>query len=114
MNYNTIIQKCTQASKYARGKRDFTHAIIRIDGRIRYFDERQFRELMVAVAQMTDDEYQDFCNTVIIYNGPTVKKSTGIITINRDGCLNSPFQDGFLSYASDLVLSLLKWKALHQ
>lgn len=114
MNYNTIIQKCRQASKSARGQRCFTHAVIRIDGRIRYFNERQFRELQAAVPQMTDDEYQDFCDTVIIYNGPTVKKSTGIITINRNGHLDSPFQDGFLSYIDDLVISLLKWELLHQ
>lgn len=74
---------------------NFTKCAVRINGKVEYLSEREIRALQVAVIDMSDDEYNNFCNSVIIYNADTVKRSDGTITINKDGYLEDSFHPGF-------------------
>ena len=86
-NINRTINECCKDGA-------FRHAVVRVNGKIEYFDEVQMRAMQILVMQMSDEEYQDFCNSVVIYNGRTVKSSTGTIIIKRDGRLNNSFISG--------------------
>ena len=98
-NINRTINECCKDGA-------FRHAVVRVNGKIEYFDEVQMRAMQILVARMNDEEYQDFCNSVVIYNGMTVKSSTDTITILRDGRLNKSFTDGLYSANGELSLQL--------
>ena len=100
-NINRTINECCKDGA-------FRHAVVRVNGKIEYFDEVQMRAMQILVARMNDEEYQDFCNSVVIYNGMTVKSSTDTITILRDGGLNKPFTDGLYSANDELSLQLFR------
>lgn len=91
---------------------EFRHCIVRIDGKIEKFDELHFRALQVAVAKMNDEDYEDFCKNVKIFNGPNVHSSDDTITILRDGRVDKPFKSGFLDATDNLVMTLLRMKAV--
>lgn len=84
----------------------FTKCAVRINGTVCYLSEREIRALQVAVIDMSDDEYNDFCNSVIIYNADTAKRSDGTITINKDGYLENGFHPGFYDVNDKLSLCL--------
>lgn len=84
----------------------FTKCAVRINGKVEYLSEREIRALQVAVIDMTDEQYADFCNSVIIYNADTVKRSDGTITINKDGYLEDSFHSGFYDVNGRLSLCL--------
>lgn len=102
MNYRIITEKIRRELP----KNSFNKIAIRIEGRVFYFTERQFRAMQLAVKHMTDSEYEDFCNTVIIYNSPRVRKSSGTIQLTRDGYCDNPIP-GFLDTCTELSLSLI-------
>ena len=97
---NRIIHECCKNGA-AR------HAVVRVNGKIEYFDELHMRAMQIFVMQMSDEEYKDFCNSVVIYNGRTVKSSTGTITIKRDGRLSDSFVSGFYCATGDLARYML-------
>ena len=108
MTIQTITKKVNKVlSTYAPGF-NFNKAVIRINGRIHYLTEKQMRALQLSVLDMSNEEYQDFCKSVIIYNGKTVKRSTGTITIEKCGRLSSPFQEGFYDTDHKITLEMLK------
>lgn len=84
----------------------FTKCAVRINGTVNYLSEREIRALQVAVIDMTDEQYADFCNSIIIYNADTVKRSDGTITINKDGYLEDSFHPGFYDVNGKLSLCL--------
>ena len=100
-NINRTINECCKDGA-------FRHAVVRVNGKIEYFDEVQMRAMQILVARMNDEEYQDFCNSVVIYNSRTVKSSTDTITILRDGRLNESFIDGLYSANDELALQLFR------
>jgi hypothetical protein len=84
------------------------HAVVRVNGKIHYYSEIAIRALQLAVLDMTDEQYKDFCESVIIYNGATVKSSTGTISILKSGRLIEPFISGLFKADNDLSFALFK------
>lgn len=107
MNYHDLKKGTNRIIKECCKDGAFRHAVVRVNGKIEYFDEVQMRAMQILVMQMNDEEYEDFCNSVVIYNGRTVKSSTGTITIRRDGRLNHSFITGFYCASGDLARYML-------
>lgn len=111
MKYQEIQRRIYDTIKDS-GKHYCDHAAVKINGQIKHLKEVEIRALQVAVVDMTDKEYEDFCASVIIYNGSTVENSTGIITIERDGGLSDAFITDFFSLNDKLAIALFRRKPI--
>lgn len=64
---------------------------VEVDGKIYYFTEYELRALQVMVKNMTDEEFEEFNQRVIIYNG-AFKRYSKPVSICRDGYLDEPIK----------------------
>lgn len=105
MNIQEVKNKTRKIIKDYCG-RSYNKCAVRINGRVQYLTELEIRALQIMVLDMTDEEYADFCNSVIIYNDNTVIRSDGVITILRDGGLSASFHEGFYDATGNLARAL--------
>ena len=77
---------------------------VEIDGKVYYFTEYELRALQIVVKKMTDAEFKEFKQRVIIYNG-AYKRYSEPVEICRDGYLDEPIK--ILSAVSKLSQELL-------
>lgn len=106
MKTNEIIQRMRDMLDYVGHNR--TEACVKINRKIHFLNEYQMRAMQAAVMKMTDDEYESFCKSVIIYSGETPENSQYTITIRRNGCLSDPFEKGFYETSDELAMFILR------
>ena len=64
---------------------------IEVDNKVYYFTEYELRALQVMVKNMTDVEFEEFNQRVVIYNG-AYKRYSKPVNICRDGYLDEPIK----------------------
>jgi hypothetical protein len=64
---------------------------IEVDNKVYYFTEYELRALQVMVKNMTDAEFEEFNQRVVIYNG-AYKRYSKPVNICRDGYLDEPIK----------------------
>lgn len=64
----------------------------------RYWTEKDFRAFQVILARSSDENFKELTENVVVYNTPDRSNpDRARLTFRRDGCLESPFLNGFMS-----------------
>ena len=108
MNYTQKLLKGVQHTLIHAGGYKTNKVCVEIDGKIHYMDEYHLRALQLYVAEMSDEEYTEFCKRVIIYSGRNKRYSDHTVSIHKNGRLAQSFEDGFYTTSNTLALELLK------
>lgn len=77
---------------------------VEIDNKVYYFTEYELRAMQIVVKNMTDEQFAEFNQRVIIYSG-RYKRTSHRVEICRDGYLDEPIQ--LFSAIADLSHELL-------
>lgn len=98
------------------GYKNYNKVAVEIYGKLTYLTEPQIRALQIIAARearKSDKAFQEFAENVILYNGPRKghkrDKSDRIIHIRKNGCLQSPFEDGFMNLCDDMAMHLIAY-----
>lgn len=109
METKEIIRKNKEILR-AIGKYKTNKVAVEINGKLMYMSECEIRSLQVFAkqqAEISDEAFQDFCDSVVVYSGRCKRTSKHTMVFQKDGCFSNDFEEGFFDVNVNLVYELI-------
>lgn len=84
---------------------------VEIYGKLTYMNEMQIVTLQVMAkrkAEESEEAFKEFTDNVIVYSGPTKRRSKHTMIFRKDGCFKNDFEKGFVDIVPALTMEVLQ------
>ena len=92
------------------GKYRTNKVAVEINGVLKYMAEYEIRALQVFAkqqAEISDEAFDSFCKSVIVYSGRYKRTSKHTMHFRKDGRFSDEFDDGFFNVNTNLAFSIM-------